>query len=398
VSVGTDVRAEVPAEVRARLDELLDGRPEDDTAFWGRQYDLGLAWVSFPVGSGGLGGEPGLQTTVDAAVETTGRTRPAVRNQIGIGLVAPTLVEHGAEPLRRLLRPCFTAEDVWCQLFSEPGAGSDLANVSTAARLDPSTGSWRVTGQKMWTSYARSARWGLLLARTDPGVPKHRGLTCFVVDMQDPGVEVLPIKQINGYARVNTVHLDDVPVPDDARVGAVGAGWATALSALAHERRMLGAKAGDADGGHARRALDLWRSHGRRPEHVDALVGLWVRSELVRLTAARAAHEASRGLAGAGAAVGKLLAAELERDAYDLVMDVLGPEGLGYPGYDGLLDADYRALEYADPRSAYLSSRRTTIAGGTSEIMRNVLSERALDLPPEPRVDKDVPWNQTLRG
>lgn len=386
----TTTSSDLPGPVASAVTELLAEPATDAATFWGRRFDLGLAWVQFPPGRGGLGVDSGWQPQVDAALAVAGHSGPSTRNQIGVGLVAPTLLDH-ADPdlLDRLLRPCFTAEEVWCQLFSEPGAGSDLANLSTAARRT-GDGGWVVSGEKMWTSYARSARRGLLLARTDPAVPKHRGLTCFVVDMQAAGVTVEPIKQINGYARVNMVHLDAVEVPDSARVGEVGAGWAVALTALGHERRMLGAKGQERSGqSPAERALELWGSNGRPAEYVDDVVRLWVRSELIRLTSQSA---------GSGAAVGKLLAAELERDGYDLMMDLLGAQALTYPGYDDLVDADYARLEYVDPRSAYLSSRRSTIAGGTSEIMRDVLAERVLGLPPEPRVDKDVAWNRTLRG
>ena len=323
-----EARGAFPTGVLDRVDALLGVPEDDDHVFWGRQFDLGLAWVDFPAGLGGLGLDASWQAPIDRLV---GRSRPSSRNQIGVGLVAPTLVDHASPELqRRLLRPCFTAEEIWCQLFSEPGAGSDLANLSASAK--PDGDGWRVSGQKMWTSYAMSARWGLLLARTDPAVPKHQGLTCFALDMSDPGVTVLPIKQINGYARVNEVYLDDVRVPDTFRVGDVGAGWSVALSALEHERRMLGAKGRDRGAqSPVARAVELWHKHGRPEGQLDRIVRLWVRAELVRLTAERAVEEAERGEAGAGAAVGKLLNAELERDAYDLVMDVLGQQSSAPP-------------------------------------------------------------------
>jgi len=390
-------------DIARRLDALLAGRtpaPDGiDSGLWGRQFDLGLAWVHFPPGKGGLGLDRSHQHTVDARIAEAGFASPAVRNQLGVGLVAATLVAHGTgEQQDRLLRPCFTTEEIWCQLFSEPGAGSDLANLSTAARRDGD--GWVVTGQKTWTSFARSARWGLLLARTDPRVPKHRGITCFVVDMRDPGVTVRPIRQINGYARVNDVFLDGVRLPDTARVGEVGGGWRAALTALANERVMLGSRTTVArpETNHLDVAVREWRRAGAPPDRRDDLVALWIRDRLVAGTALRAAHARRAGTEGAEAAIGKLVAAELEQDVYDFVMDVLGTEALLYPGYDGLVDAAYLREEYADPRSAYLSSRRTTIAGGTSEIMRTVLGERVLGLPPEPRIDKDVPWIETARG
>ncbi|GAA3513396.1 acyl-CoA dehydrogenase [Aeromicrobium panaciterrae] len=385
------------------VESLIAGRtPQADGAdrdLWAAQFDAGLAWVHFPNGRGGRGMPRSTQQLIDTRLAEAGFASPSIHNQIGVGLVAGTLITHGTEEqIDRHLRPTFTTDEIWCQLFSEPGAGSDLANLSTSARRNGD--SWTVTGEKMWTSFARSARWGLLLARTDPQARKHAGITCFIVDMHDPAVTVRPIRQINGYSRVSEVHLDAVQLADTARVGAVGEGWSVALTALSNERVMLGAKTkvDRPEDRHIDTAVRAWRDHGRDPAIVDELTQVWIRAELVRLTAVRAAEAQKAGTAGPEAAIGKLAAAELEQDIFDLTMEALGDEALLYPGYDDLEDAPYLELEYADPRSAYLSSRRTTIAGGTSEIMRNVLGERVLGLPAEPRVDKDVPWILTKRS
>ncbi|MGH9136803.1 MAG: acyl-CoA dehydrogenase family protein, partial [Acidimicrobiales bacterium] len=186
--------------VTSLCDELLaelDPRSTPAVEFLGRQFDLGLAWVHFPEGHGGLGLSPKLQKLVNERLIGAGAPVPALRNIIGHGMGAPTVVAHGTEEQQsRYLRPLFTGEEVWCQLFSEPGAGSDVAGLSSKAVRDGDE--WIVNGQKVWTTLAHVSRWGMLVARTDPEQPKHRGLTYFVVDMQAPGVEVRPLRQITG--------------------------------------------------------------------------------------------------------------------------------------------------------------------------------------------------------
>jgi alkylation response protein AidB-like acyl-CoA dehydrogenase len=210
------------AEFLARHDPATTER----TAFLRARFDAGLAWIEYPVGSGGLGAPAELQPLVDAAFAAAGAPDNApLRNGIGLGMAAPTLLRHGTpEQRQRWLRPLWTGEEIWCQLFSEPGAGSDLAAVATRARrIEDGTG-WIVDGQKVWTSLAHRARWGLLLARTDPDVPKHRGLTYFICDMAAPGVEVRPLRQITGEAEFNEVFLSGVRLPDALRLGGVGGG------------------------------------------------------------------------------------------------------------------------------------------------------------------------------
>jgi alkylation response protein AidB-like acyl-CoA dehydrogenase len=395
------------SEVSRALDELIAGPVRTGAApmdIWRRQFDLGLAWVDFPRGSGGLGLPPAAQRVINDRLAEFDVPSPAVRNQIGVGLVAPTLVSAGTpDQCDRYLRPCFTTDEIWCQLFSEPGAGSDLANLSTSA-VRGNGDDWLVSGQKIWTSFATTARRGLLLARTAPDRPKHRGITCFAVDLADPGVSVRPIVQLNGYARFSEVRLDGVRIADLDRIGPVDEGWGVALAALGNERVMLAGRTKSIPGqGHVERAVETWsalreRDSAEAARHLDDLTRLWVRAEAARLMTVRTEQARTGGSAGPEAAVGKLVAAELEQDIYDLCLRLLGPGALEYPGYAGLEAADYLTREYADVRSAYLSSRRTTIAGGTSEIMRNLLAERVLGLPAEPRVDKNLPWNQTRRG
>ncbi|MDQ1466094.1 MAG: hypothetical protein QOH10_509, partial [Actinomycetota bacterium] len=199
--------------------------------FLGAQFDLGLAWVHFPEGNGGLGLSPRLMNVVNARLGEAKAPSPYGRNPIGYGMGAPTVVTHGSDVQRkRYLRPLFTGEEIWCQLFSEPGAGSDVAGLSTRAVRDGDE--WVVNGQKVWTTLAHVSRFGMLIARTDPDAPKHKGLTYFVVDMKAPGVEVRPLVQITGEAEFNEVYFTDVRIPDDERLSDVGEGWRVSITTL----------------------------------------------------------------------------------------------------------------------------------------------------------------------
>ena len=213
-------------EIVARIDQLLTSHPPASTPapeFWGAQFDLGLAWVQFPVGLGGLGVDAALQELVTRALFAAGAPRNFLQNFVGIGMAARVIVSFGTEVQQRLLRPIFTCEEQWCQLFSEPGAGSDLANLATRAERDGDE--WIVNGHKVWTSMGHAAKWGILIARSDPTVPKHKGLTFFLCDMHAPGVDVRPLRQLSGEAEFSEVFLNDVRIPDTLRVGPPGEGW-----------------------------------------------------------------------------------------------------------------------------------------------------------------------------
>ncbi|RMH81853.1 MAG: acyl-CoA dehydrogenase, partial [Actinomyces sp.] len=228
-----------------RLDQLLetDPRTVDQETFRGRQFDLGLAWVHFPEGRGGLGAPPRLQKRVDARLREAGARPPTDRHFFGLTMAGPTMVMHGSDALLdRLLRRCFTGEDAWCQLFSEPGAGSDLAGLACRAVRDGDE--WVISGQKVWNTLAHIADRGMLVARTDPDVPKHKGLTYFALDMHAPGVEVRPLVQMTGEAEFNEVYLDEVRVPDADRIGDVGEGWRVAMTTLMNERVTIGGGGG----------------------------------------------------------------------------------------------------------------------------------------------------------
>jgi alkylation response protein AidB-like acyl-CoA dehydrogenase len=388
-------------EIRQRLSRLLgdhDPKRTPPEEFWGAQFDLGLAWVWYPEGLGGLGVSPGLHRLVTEALRAAGAPSNLGHNPIGLGMAAPTLLAHGSEDLRRRhLRPLFCAEEIWCQLFSEPSAGSDVAGLSTRAVRDGDQ--WIVNGQKVWTSLAHRASFGLLLARTDPDVPKHRGLTYFVVDMHAPGVEVRPLRQMTGDAEFNEVFLTDTPVPDTDRLGEVGMGWQVAITTLMNERVAIGGLAAGRGSGAIAQAVRIWKQRGLTdPVLRDRLMSCWVDAEVHRLTAMRAAVLRQAGTPGPEGSVGKLAVAELNKAIYDCCVDLLGADGMLYQSYEMSRPDSMGFLPTRDVQRAFLRSRANSIEGGTSEIMRNILGERVLGLPREPRVDRDVAWSEVPRS
>ncbi|HUC35828.1 MAG TPA: acyl-CoA dehydrogenase family protein [Acidimicrobiales bacterium] len=390
------------ARLLSLVDELLAGHDPANTEaheFLGARFDAGLAWVWFPEGYGGLGLAPALQAPVEQALRKAGAPNMAERNVIGYGMGAPTVLTHGSEELKhRLLRPLFTAEEIWCQLFSEPGAGSDVAGLATSAVRDGDE--WVVNGQKVWTTVAHMAKWGMLLARSDPNVPKHQGLTYFVVDMHAPGVEVRPLRQITGHAEFNEVFFTDVRIPDSMRLDAVGAGWRVATTTLMNERVALGGGVPARESGPIHQALKLWKSKtDKDPVARDRLVRIWAQAEVGRLNNLRAREMRRAGTPGPEGSVAKLFGAELNKRIYELCIDLMGMEGTLYPsGYELQRPETASLFGGGDPRVAFLRSRANSIEGGTSEIMRNILGERVLGLPGEPRADKDVPWSEVPRS
>ncbi len=385
--------------------QLLAEHPAADTPdgeLRGLRFDAGLAFVQFDAGFGGRNLEPTEQAEVDQVFADAGCPEWGARNVIGLGMAAPTVHAHGSDELKhRLLRPLFTGAEIWCQLFSEPGAGSDLAGLSTRARRDAD--GWRVTGQKVWTTLAHVARWGLLLARTDPDRPKHRGLTYFVLDMQAEGVEVRPLRQLTGEAEFNEVYLDDVFVPDAHVLGEVGGGWRVATTTLMNERVSLGGRVWPRGSGPIGQAVQAYAgsvAEGRaRRADLDRLMTLWVRAEAARLTNVRAGDSARRGTPGPEGAIAKLQMAELNQAIYDLAMEFIGTDALQFTSY-AETRPDFAAVHggSGDIRYDYLRSRANSIEGGTSEILRNVLGERVLGLAAEPRPDRNTPWTELLKS
>ncbi|WP_334141111.1 acyl-CoA dehydrogenase family protein [Rhabdothermincola sp.] len=401
----TDIVASPTALLGERLDQLLsemDPATADPVAFRGRQYDLGLAWVHFPEGWGGLGIAPNHQKEVDRRLREAGAPPVDARLFFGLTMAGPTVVTHGSDQLRaRLLRRMFTGEDAWCQLFSEPGAGSDLAGLSTRAVRDGDE--WVITGQKVWNTLAHLADRGMLVARTDPEAPKHKGLTYFALDMHAPGVEVRPLVQITGEAEFNEVYLTEVRVPDADRIGEVGEGWRVAMTTLMNERTTIGGGSGPpAKGsGAIAEAVRIWREEAveRTPVAKDRLMQRWIEAEVLRLTNIRAAQNRKAGNPGPEGSIAKLMFAEVNKDIYELCVDLLGAQAL--VGYDYSHQRTESLGLVGPPGSArkmFLRSRANSIEGGTSEIQRNIIGERVLGLPGEPRVDKDLPWSQVPRS
>ncbi len=393
----TDVVTE--EHVRDRLEVLLrDHDPSGDPVeFLGAQFDLGLAWVYFPEGHGGLGADRALQSIVNDALRDAGAPDPASRNIIGYGMGAPTVLTHGTEEQRsRYLRPLFTGEEVWCQLFSEPGAGSDVAGLSSRAVQDGEE--WIVNGQKVWTTVAHLSKWGMLVARTDPELPKHAGLTYFILDMEAAGVEVRPLRQITGEAEFNEVYLTDVRIPDSMRLGGRGEGWRVSLTTLMNERVAIGANVVPRNHGAIGKAVEVWHETGGDPAKRDRMMQLWVDAEVARLTNIRAQENAEQGTPGPEGSIGKLVFAELNKEIYDFCVNLLAAGGMLYDTYEMSVPTGYTPVYEKDVRRAFLRARANSIEGGTSEIMRNILGERVLGLPGEPRVDKDVPWTEVPRS
>lgn len=398
-------------ELRQRVDDLIGQvHPDkvDQFAFRGAQFDAGLAWVHFPEGLGGLGLSPKMQAVVNDALRHSCKTvyDDLMINPIGIGMGAPTLLTYGTDELKgRLLRRIFTGEDIWCQLFSEPAAGSDVAGLTSRAVRDGD--SWVVNGQKVWTTLAHVSKWGMLVTRTNPDVPKHEGLSYFLLDMESPGVEVQPLYQITGEAEFNEVFLNDVRIPHGYMLGAEGEGWKVAITTLMNERSALGGGAARRGGGPISVLLSLWRSRQAGQLSVageavarDRISKLYIDSELLRLTSQRAKAAQRSGNPGPEGSVGKLAQAELHKRIWECTADVLGSDSLLYEqGYELRRPAmEDRRDPVAMAKYQFLRSRANSIEGGTSEVMRNILGERVLGLPGEPRVDKGVAWKDVPRG
>ena len=380
------------------VDELLATHDPagDRFAFMGAQFDMGLAWVRFPEGRGGLGFAPQLQDVIDQRLDAGTAHRPSFFHIIGHGMGAPMLLAHGNdEQLDRHLRPLFTGEEIWCQLFSEPDAGSDVAGLSSRAIRDGDE--WVVNGQKVWTTVAHVSKWGMLVARTDPDAPKHRGMTYFLMDMEADGIEVRPLRQITGEAEFNEVYMTDVRIPDSQRIDQVGAGWRVALTTLMNERVAIGGAVAPRNTGPIGQLLDVWKQNDGDSATRDRVMRLWVEAEAARLTNIRALQNRRMGTPGPEGSTAKLVFAELNKQIYSLAMEVLGAKGMLYDNYELVIPEGPEDMR-DDLHHAFLRSRANSIEGGTSEIMKNILGERVLGLPGEPRVDKDLPWTNVPRG
>jgi alkylation response protein AidB-like acyl-CoA dehydrogenase len=345
---------------------------------WQRKLaEAGYAAVTWPAEYGGQGLGPLHQVVINQEIGRAGA--PGLFDVIGVGMLGPTLIAHGTEDQKqRHLGPMLAADEVWCQLFSEPAAGSDLAGIQSRAKREED-GSWRVSGQKVWTTNAQHASFGLLLARTDADVPKHRGLTMFVLPMDAEGVSVRPLRQISGDAHFNEVFLDDVRLEPGSEVGPVDGGWGVAMTTLMFERVAIGL-GGEGFGWRADRfatALIEDEAGTRDPEVRHRFGRIAAEFLALRFTGYRTLTTLQRGgVPGPEGALAKVTTVRAAIDAGELVVDVLGP---------GALD---------DERAGRLVSDMPGIksAGGTEEILRSMVGERVLGLPPEPRLDKGVPF------
>ncbi|TDV34903.1 alkylation response protein AidB-like acyl-CoA dehydrogenase [Actinophytocola oryzae] len=385
-------------ELRELTREFLgrnDPATMDHLDFLRARFDAGLAWVHFPAGLGGLGLPRQLQSVVDEELKGTPDNDPR-RIGIGLGMAAPTILTFGTdEQKQRYLRPLWIGEEVWCQLFSEPGAGSDLAAAGTRAVKDGDD--WLVTGQKVWTSSAHNARFAILLARTDPDLPKHAGLSYFVLDMTDPGVDVRPLRQITGEAEFNEVFMTDARVPDANRLGAVGEGWKVAQTTLMNERIAIGSRPASGN-----TMVDVvaqtWRDtpENHTPELQDRLVALWSRSEALRLAGERLRQQLAVGAPGPEGSAMKLTFAQLAQQLSGLEVELRGADGLRY---DDWTMRRPEKVEFIgrDAGYRYLRAKGNSIEGGTSEVLRNIIAERVLGLPAEPRTDTKVAWKDLPR-
>lgn len=394
--VDRHVRHVLPPEWVAAVDEgdvealAVARRGVDADEVWRAVAADGWVVPGWPVEYGGRG----LPTKVSAAVgRTLGRYKmPSFRNQVGVDLVGSALMQWGSDAQKaRYLRPIAAYEEIWCQLFSEPGAGSDLAGLATRAVRDGDT--WVVNGQKLWTSLGDIAAFGILLARTDPEVPKHVGITAFLVPMDVEGVTVRPLRQMTGDAEFCEVFFDDVRIDDTLRLGPEGKGWSVAQSVLMNERRSVAGSGASMPGTVSGRSLGaLLERHSPVTDPVmrQRLAQLWIEDRLVTLTNQRAAARRRAGQPpGPEGSVSKLFFSEHTKRLQECAIDLEGPAGQAWSDDDRWLD-----------RTAwsFLRVRSKTIAGGTSEVQRNILGERILGLPREPAVDRDVPWSQVRRS
>lgn len=342
--------------------------------------DAGYVGIMWPQKVGGQGGTP-IQHVIFHQEEEHYRV-PVVPYQVGIGMCLPTLFTHGSlEVVDRYMGPGMRGDELWCQLFSEPAAGSDLAGLRTRAVKDGDD--WIINGQKVWTSFAHEADYGILLVRTDPDKPKHKGLTMFYINMHTPGVEVRPIKTLLGDAEFNEVFFTDVRIPDSQRLGAVNDGWSVSLSTLMFERLAVGGKpAGSPD---AIALLDLVDGEEECSATAQALAKFYVADEGISLTRMRSLTAVSRGgVPGPEASINKLVMAKNLQDMCAYALELLGNDGLREQD-----DPVVRRFSYW-----YLWSAGLRIAGGTDEILRNIIAERVLGLPAEPRNDRDTPFNR----
>jgi alkylation response protein AidB-like acyl-CoA dehydrogenase len=405
-----DLREMDDAELRARVRKLLaEAHPErtDSITFRRKQYEHGLAWVHFPEGFGGLGISPKQQLVVLDEIQKHSKVvhHDPPASTIGIGMGAPTVLTYASDAQKKYHLPrIFSGEDIWCQMFSEPSAGSDVAGLASRAVRDGDH--WVVNGQKVWTSVAHLSSWGMLVVRTNPDVPKHDGLSYFILDMKTPGVTVRPLYQITAEAEFNEVFFDNVRIPHENMLGKEGQGWRVAITTLMNERVAIGAGGAKRKGAGSAQLVKLWKdrkagalSPAQEVMLRDRVTRTYMDNELLRITSQRARAAQKQGNPGPEGSVMKLAQADINKQMWELAMDVLGQDALAFEAGYELRQSGFesRSLESA-AKYMFLRSRANSIEGGTSEIMKNILGERVLGLPGDPRVDKDVAWKDIPRS
>lgn len=363
--------------------------------FWQkRKAEGGWACIRWPEEYGGRGASA-IQQVILGQEEAKVVSPETGMFSIGQGMAAPTLMAYAKEEdKQRFLPRLASGEDVWCQLFSEPAGGSDLAALRTKAERDGDD--WVVNGQKIWTSGAHYSDWGILVVRTDPNVPKHKGLTYFFLDMNSPGIEIKPIKQISGEANFNEVYFTDVRIPDSQRLGEVGQGWNVALTTLMNERASIGAGGGGTKFSTVKKLAESVEIDGRpaiEDSHVRAKLATWyVQESGLKYTAYRTLSALSRGdIPGPENSIGKLVGGIKSQDMASFAIDLLQQQGIVR---DRENDEAFAALF----QDTYMSIPGLRIAGGTDEIMANIIAERVLGLPQEPRMDKGMPFTDVPTG
>ncbi|MCT7661222.1 acyl-CoA dehydrogenase family protein [Mycobacterium deserti] len=393
------VAAEVPTHWRTAA---ADGptalravrSPADYRAWYPAFADSGLVAPTWLTEHGGLGIGNDVARAIDKVLAPLRLTR---LNPLGLNNTAAALFSHGTEDQRRrFLPPIVRNEEKWCQLFSEPGAGSDLASLATRAVRDGDH--WVITGQKVWTTWADEADYAILLARTDPEQPKHKGITYFLLDMHQPGVQVRPLRQITGESEFNEVFLDGALVPDAHRVGDVNNGWRVSASTLSSERQMVSGSGsggmGRLGGSSAERLITLAQERGRWNDPVirNKIMRLWAQEQIRGWTNARVRAALSAGQPpGAASSIGKVHQATLNQQIQDVMVDLLGADALAWDATDDV-DALPREVQ------GWMRSLANSTEGGTTDINKNILGERVLGLPKEPDPWKGKPWREIPRS
>ncbi|HZT65721.1 MAG TPA: acyl-CoA dehydrogenase family protein [Acidimicrobiales bacterium] len=354
---------------------------------WQRaKFEAGLAKIPWEPELGGRNGTTMEQVIFDQ--EEARHPVPAAAFVIGLGMIAPTLRAHGTDSqASRYLVPLLRGDEIWCQLFSEPGAGSDVASLSTMAVRDGDE--WVLNGQKVWTSGAQYSDFGEIICRTDPEVPKHRGITAFIVDMHAPGVTIRPLRQMNGASSFNEVFFDDVRVPVDNVIGDVNDGWRIAITTLMNERVAIGAGGGGGRGGGPDRLIKLAARVGAGSDPLvrQSLADAYIRGQSLKFIGLRTRTAAAQGkVPGPEGSVAKLAGAELGTRTSEAALSMLGPAAVA--------GGDETAASWRD---AFLSGPAGHIAGGTDQVQKNIIGERVLGLPGEPRADRELPWRELPR-